>query len=272
MKLGSKIVAVLILGLLTEGFTPVSTRASVERETEKEIYRAEQYAYYLNDDATVSIYIYFGGDADLEIPGVLDNYVVTGIEPEAFLYRDSLNSITIPDSVTSIGNAAFGACNSLKVIMISPDHPIFTFRANALYKKNTKEILCVPAGLKLESFEIPEGITAIDGAFAGCRSLRSITIPDSVTSIGDNAFYSCFNLSNITIPNQVTSIGDNAFDSCVSLNRITIPDSVTSIGCDAFIGCDTLIAELTAGSYAEDYCIENDVPYSYIPDFCWLNE
>ena len=73
-------------------------------------------------------------------------------------------------------------------------------------------------------------------------SLTSITIPDSVTSIGDEAFHSCKNLTSITIGAGVTSIGVSAFDSCSSLTSITIPNGVTSIEDGAFYGCTSLTA------------------------------
>ena len=64
-----------------------------------------------------------------------------------------------------------------------------------------------------------------------------VTIPNSVTSIGDRAFYECTSLTSVTIPNSVTSIGASAFSRCTSLTSVTIPSSVTGIGDDAFHGC-----------------------------------
>ena len=79
----------------------------------------------------------------------------------------------------------------------------------------------------------------VSKAFQFCY-LTSITIPDSVTSIGNDAFNRCSNLTSITIPDSVTSIGDHAFVGCSSLTSITIPDSVTSIGYRAFVRCSNL--------------------------------
>ena len=78
------------------------------------------------------------------------------------------------------------------------------------------------------------------GLFGGKNRLKSITIPNSVTSIGELAFSHCNSLTSITIPNSVTSIGEFAFYGCSSLTSITIPNSVTSIGKSAFQDCSSL--------------------------------
>jgi hypothetical protein len=82
--------------------------------------------------------------------------------------------------------------------------------------------------------------TTYYGAFEGCSSLTSITIPNSVTDIGWYAFYGCSSLTSITIPNSVTDIGYGVFWGCSSLTSITIPNSVTDIGVYAFYGCSSL--------------------------------
>ena len=93
----------------------------------------------------------------------------------------------------------------------------------------------------LKSINIPDSVTSIgDGAFSECHSLKSINIPDSVTSIGDWAFSNCNSLTSINIPDSVTTIGDFAFSRCISLKSIVIPNSVTSIGDYAFSNCNSL--------------------------------
>ena len=77
-------------------------------------------------------------------------------------------------------------------------------------------------------------------SFQGCSNLKSIKIPNSVTSIGNEAFSICDGLTSVTIPNSVTSIGNDAFWSCQKLSSVTISNSVTSIGNRAFSNCKKL--------------------------------
>ena len=94
---------------------------------------------------------------------------------------------------------------------------------------------------KLTSVTIPDSVTSIGTyAFYSCTGLTSVTIPDSVTSIDNCAFLECTGLMSVTIGDSVTSIGSSAFDNCKSLMSITIPDSVTSIGHWAFQDCTGL--------------------------------
>ena len=113
----------------------------------------------------------------------------------------------------------------------------------------------------LTSVTIPDSVTEIGyEAFSNCTSLTSITIPDSVTSIRDYAFRGCDSLTSVTIPDSVTSIGEAAFYKCTSLTSITIPDSVTEIGYQAFYGCSSLTSVnigngvTSIGSYAFEDC------------------
>ena len=114
----------------------------------------------------------------------------------------------------------------------------------------------------LTDITIPNSVTTIgDGAFSGCTGLTDITIPNSVTTIGDGAFSGCTGLTDITIPNSVTFIGWYAFYGCTGLTEIMIPKSVTSIGGYAFSGC-TGLTDITIpnsvtsiGGYAFYHCI-----------------
>ena len=93
----------------------------------------------------------------------------------------------------------------------------------------------------LKSIIIPDSVTSIgDGAFSECHSLKSINIPDSVTRIGYSAFKSCGGLTSISIPPSVTTIEDGTFLGCHSFRNINIPDTVTSIEDYAFSECNSL--------------------------------
>ncbi len=100
----------------------------------------------------------------------------------------------------------------------------------------------------LTSVTIPNSVTSIGmSAFSGCSGLTSVTIPNSVTSIGMSAFSDCSGLTTITIGNSVKSIGERAFQGCTGLTSITIPNSVTSIGESAFYKC-TGLTSITIGN------------------------
>ena len=88
---------------------------------------------------------------------------------------------------------------------------------------------------------IPNSVTSIgDNAFCNCKGLTSFTIGNSVTRIGNSAFWGCRSLTSVTIPNSVTSIGEYAFYSCSGLTSVTIPNSVNTIGDKAFEYCTDL--------------------------------
>lgn len=110
----------------------------------------------------------------------------------------------------------------------------------------------------LRYITIPDSVTTIGQyAFCDCTGLQSITIPDSVSYIGDHAFAGCTNLESISIPNGLTGINDHTFSGCTSLKSIYIPSSVTSIPWRAFLGSTLQYIYGESGSYAQQYADEN---------------
>ena len=174
---------------------------------------------------------------------------VTSIGGRAFYNCTSLTSITIPDSVTSIGEYAFSSCTGLTSISVDSENIVFSSdEYGVLFNKDKTELIKYPQGNKRKSYNIPDTVKTIGYSFKDCDSLTSITIPDSVTSIGEYAFEDCDILTSITIGNGVTSIGKFAFDGCTILTRVTIGNSVTSIGDYAFRNCTSLISITIPGS------------------------
>ena len=173
-----------------------------------------------------------------------------------------MTSITIPDSVASIG---YGAFDYTSWYNNQPNGLVYAGKVAYKYKGT------MPSNT---SIVIKEGTLGIaDYAFSYCDGLTSITIPDSVVSIGDKAFSRCSGLTSVTIPNSVTSIGYALFSGCSNLTSISVDvgntryhsdgnclietatkiliagyensvipsnGSVTSIGSNAFSGCSSL--------------------------------
>lgn len=156
-------------------------------------------------------------------------------------------SFTVAANVTDIHRYALTACLHLTSITVESGNSAYTSLDGNLYTKDEQTIVQYAAGKKSASFSIPSGVKTVgDGAFAGCLSLTSVTIPDSVTSIESGAFLACPLLS-ITIPDGVVSIGEKAFYSCF-LEYVIIAESVSSIGESAFEQCSSLRAVYYGGT------------------------
>lgn len=172
------------------------------------------------DNTAVIVIRYKGTAADVTIPSRYKGKPVTMIDHAAF-YNSAVTSVTIPDSVTSIPDSAFGFCS------------------------------------QLTNISIPNSVTYIGfSAFNSCTSLKSITLPSSLSTIQSEAFYNCGNLKTIRIPVSVTSIGNYAFDVCPSLMTVTYPGSKTQWDAitkgsnndvlESHLVCNTLEATFTA--------------------------
>lgn len=150
---------------------------------------------------------------------------LTKVPDYAFTYCKKMTGITLPRTISTIGEAAFSSCNDLTRVTLLENTIITTINSYAF-----------SGCTNLASLSLPEGLLTIgDGAFNGA-GLTSISIPGSVTSIGSSVFYSCSKLSEVTFDDgfSLTEIPDGMFYFTDALRSITIPASVVSIGENAF--------------------------------------
>jgi hypothetical protein len=178
-----------------------------------------------------------GASGAVTIPGVINGYTITRLGnninnsilvPSGGTQNTTVESVTIPGSVTSIGSKSFYKCKALTTVNI-PD------------SVTSIESWAFEYCTALKSVTIPGTTTSIGAwVFDGCTGLTGVSIGSGVTSISNGMFYNCPGLTDVTIPGSVTSIGDHAFSQCTGLTSVTIPSSVTSLGYQSFNNCTSL--------------------------------
>lgn len=173
----------------------------------------------------------------VEYDGVI--YNVISIERSAFNGCRSLTSITIPKSITSIGDGAFSGCSDVSVF-VSDWESWYSIRIEEGGTDSLpSDFALYVNGQEVKEIVVPTSVTSIGyGAFWGCKSLTTATITDNVKFIDKYAFVDCKNLTTVVLPNSLASIETGVFWNCINLSNVTIPNSVTSI--DGFAGCTAL--------------------------------
>ena len=145
----------------------------------------------------------------------------------------ALKDVTIPATVTTIGEQAFYSCTSITNIEVAADNPAYKSVDGMVLTKDGKTL--VLTSFAKESLAIPEGVETLAAySVAQCNKITELTIPDGVKEIGRYALYGCSKVVDLKIPGSVTNIGNQAFNICSSLKRIVLPNGLKSIGTYAF--------------------------------------
>lgn len=199
--------------------------------------QAQDYTW-TTDNGAITITGYIGSSADVTIPSTIAGLPVTAIGDLAFS-GDKVTSVTIPSSVITVGEAAFGYCPSLTSITVDPLNPYYSSVAGVLFYDTQTVLLRYPCG-KSGPYTIPDGVTSIGPAFEYCTKLTGISMPSSLTQIGSYAFYCCTSLTSVAVSENVEAIGGSAFEYCLSLTNVSLPNALTTIGRWAFSSCMSL--------------------------------
>jgi len=136
-----------------------------------------------------------------------------------------LQSIKLPDSLTEIRSNPFDSCGKLSKIKVSPQHPVLEVVEGVLFDKKEKKLLCYPGGLTAEKYVVPQGVLKItQNAFWGAKCLREVILLEGVREIADFAFAYLGNLT-VTLPDSITSIGNSVFFECKKLKLKVVKGS-----------------------------------------------
>lgn len=170
-------------------------------------------------------------DKKIIIPSIYEGKSVTTIGKMAF-NNCALISVTIPNSIISIEDSAFSSCKSLTNVTFGDDCAVALLGENIFFNCSALTTINLEKVTKIKA--LPKGF------FSGCSALISVTLPNNITTLGDNLFYDCANLATAPSLQYITKFGKGVFSGCKSLTSVTLPTTITSISASLFEGCINL--------------------------------
>lgn len=213
--------------IIHEGVTSVSTKAFVSCES-------LEYAFIPSSMKDIDGFTACSSLKSINLPEGLETIGI-----QSFCDCDSLKTVTIPSSVNSIGFGAFEWCDSLTEIKVKSNNAYFTDINGVLYNKDKTKIIQYPKAKTQTSYIIPSSVTTVGrDAFEECENLKSIILPEKLTSIEESAFSSS-GIKTIEIPAGVTTISRSAFNSSF-IESIVLPNNIVKIDEMAFRNCKNL--------------------------------
>lgn len=206
---------------------------------------------YTLSDGEVTITGYNGLDEDVVVPSTINGAPVRTIGMYALSNKNSIKTLTIPDTVYTLESCSIYANSNLTRITLGSS--IKTIGGDGIASNRSLVELELPDSVEtiggqafynctsMRRVKLPENLTELpQQAFYSCKGIQNVEIPKGCTSIGDKCFSGCSSLQSVSLPNALTKIGDNAFENCTVLNGVVLPDGLTKIGKEAFKNCEAL--------------------------------
>ena len=199
------------------------------------------------------------------IPSVIRDKEVKRIAPYAFEDCNVLKRITIPSTLTGIGEQSFTSCSALESIEVDKSNSTYSSEKGVLFSKDKTSLYVYPSNKLDETYTIPNSVTYVYSfAFFVNKNIKNITIPENVEAIGKAAFFGCENIERIMIPKNVESIGSAAFSSCRSLKTIDVAKdnpSYREIDGALFTSDMSILIGYPSGKTDTTYIVPNGVKY-----------
>lgn len=192
----------------------------------------------------------------VEIPSEINGEKVIGISVGAFKGHSEIKCIKIPESIDFLSALQFEDCPNLTDIDVAKSNPK-VWSDNGIAYYGDMDCLVCPKGKKGDVI-VSDKVRKVEyRAFMDCTGITSVTLPDSITSIGNMAFHNCSELTSISFGKNLRHIGAAAFIDCRGLTEVTLPDSVSTMDGKPFSGCLKIKVTYKGNTY--DYAHLDDL-------------